>query len=282
MTDSIRVEPLTCAIGAELHNVNLGAASRDAALMAQIRALLLKHRVLFFRDQAISRAEHVAFARCFGELEDHPVAGSDPEHPGLVRIYKSPDSPNDRYENSWHTDATWREKPPFGCVLRCVECPPVGGDTMWANMVLAYEHVPYAGSPPALQNLLGGQVDIMFDGMLTAMPLIKSGKLRAFGYTGSTRSRHLPDVPTMAELGHPQLQFVGWVGVIGPAKLPAAELAKIQAALQKAASAPAVQQKLFETGLEPQVNVDNAALARETREISDRNAGIVKKYGIKL
>jgi taurine dioxygenase len=76
----------------------------------------------------------VAFARRFGELEDHPVAGSDPEYPGLVRIYKSPDSPIDRYENAWHTDATWREAPPFGCVLRCVECPPVGGDTMWANM----------------------------------------------------------------------------------------------------------------------------------------------------
>ena len=68
--------------------------------------------------------------------------GSDPEHPGLVRIYKSPDSPNDRYENAWHTDATWREKPPFGCVLRCVEGPPVGGDTMWANMALAYEKLP--------------------------------------------------------------------------------------------------------------------------------------------
>jgi taurine dioxygenase len=70
------------------------------------------------------------------------VAGSDPENPGLVRIYKSPDTPNDRYENAWHTDATWREKPPMGCVLRCVECPPVGGDTMWANMVLAYENLP--------------------------------------------------------------------------------------------------------------------------------------------
>ena len=110
--------------------------------MAEIRALLLKHQVLFFRDQDITRAEHVAFARHFGELEDHPVAGSDPENPGLVRIYKTPDSPNDRYENAWHTDATWREKPPFGCVLRCVECPPVGGDTMWANMVLAYERLP--------------------------------------------------------------------------------------------------------------------------------------------
>ena len=108
-----RVEQLTCAIGAEVSNVNLGVASKDAGLMAEIRALLLKHRVLFFRDQNISRAEHVAFASYFGELEDHPVAGSDPDHPGLVRIYKSPDAPNDRYENAWHTDTTWHEKPPL-------------------------------------------------------------------------------------------------------------------------------------------------------------------------
>jgi taurine dioxygenase len=142
LPDSIRVEPLTCAIGAELSGVNLGEASRSPALVAEIRALLLKHKVLFFRDQDITRAEHVAFARHFGELEDHPVAGSDPENPGLVRIYKSPETPNDRYENAWHSDASWREQPPFGCVLRCVECPEVGGDTMWANMVLAYEKLP--------------------------------------------------------------------------------------------------------------------------------------------
>ena len=142
LPDSIKAEQLTCAIGAELVNVNLGLASRDPGMVAEIKALLLKHKVLFFRNQDISRAEHVAFARHFGELEDHPVAGSDPEHPGLVRIYKNPESPNDRYENAWHTDATWREKPPLGCVLRCVECPPVGGDTMWANMVLAYEKLP--------------------------------------------------------------------------------------------------------------------------------------------
>src|SRR4029450_6641062 len=128
--------------GAELSNVNLGDAARDDGLFQAVRALLVQHKVLFLRDQDITRAEHVAFARRFGELEDHPVAGSDPENPGLVRIYKSPDQPNDRYENAWHTDATWREKPPFGCVLRCIECPPVGGDTMWVNMVEAYNHLP--------------------------------------------------------------------------------------------------------------------------------------------
>ena len=137
-----RVEPLTCAIGAEVSNVNLGVASHDSGLMAEIRSLLLKHKVLFFRDQDITRAEHVAFARYFGDLEDHPMVGSDPDHPGLVRIYKSPDAPNDRYENAWHSDASWREMPPFGCVLRCVECPEVGGDTMWTNMALAYEKLP--------------------------------------------------------------------------------------------------------------------------------------------
>jgi taurine dioxygenase len=138
----LRVEPLTCAIGAEISGVNLGAAARDDGLFAEVRALLLHHKVLFLRDQDISRAEHVAFARRFGELEGHPVAGSDPDHPGLVRIYKSPDAPADRYENAWHTDATWRDKPPMGCVLRCIECPPVGGDTMWVNMALAYENLP--------------------------------------------------------------------------------------------------------------------------------------------
>ncbi|MGH6623113.1 MAG: TauD/TfdA dioxygenase family protein [Burkholderiaceae bacterium] len=138
----MKVEPLTCTIGALLENVDLGVASREPELAGEIRALLLKHRVLFFRDQDFTRAEHVAFARHFGELEDHPVAGSDPDNPGLVRIYKSPDKPNDRYENSWHTDATWREKPPFGCVLRCIEGPAVGGDTMWVNMVEAYSRLP--------------------------------------------------------------------------------------------------------------------------------------------
>src|SRR5262245_40380212 len=139
---SIRVDPLTCTIGAELSNVSLGDASRDAELFAEIRSLLLKHRVLFFRDQDITRAEHVAFARRFGELEDHPVVGSDPDHPGLVRIYKSLDSKKEHYENAFHCDATWRECPPFGCVLRCVEAPEVGGDTIWVNMVEAYEKLP--------------------------------------------------------------------------------------------------------------------------------------------
>ena len=138
----MHVEQLTCNIGAELSGINIADAIHDDDLFSTIRELLLRHKVLFLRDQEITRGEHVAFAERFGQLEDHPVAGSHPDYPGLVQIYKNPDSPIDRYENAWHSDASWREIPPMGSLLRCVECPPVGGDTMWANMVVAYERLP--------------------------------------------------------------------------------------------------------------------------------------------
>ena len=141
----MRIEPLTCAIGAELVNVNLADAVHDDGLFQEIYAALLQHKVLFLRDQTLdklSRQNHMAFAQKLGELETHPMVPSHPEAPGLVQIYKTPENPPDRYENSWHTDGTFREKPALGCVLRCIECPPVGGDTIWANMALAYEKLP--------------------------------------------------------------------------------------------------------------------------------------------
>ena len=141
-TRAIEVVPLTATIGAELRSVSLAEAARDDALFAELRSLLLQYKVLFVRDQDITRAEHVALAERFGPLEDHPVAGSDPDHPGLVRIYKDLDSKPEHYENAFHCDATWREVPPLGSVLRCVETPPVGGDTIWVNMAEAYRRLP--------------------------------------------------------------------------------------------------------------------------------------------
>lgn len=138
----MKVNQLTCAIGAELEGVSMADAARDDALFAEIKALLLQHKVLFLRDQDITNADHAAFARKFGDLEDHPLTNSVDGEPGIIQIYKSPENPPDRYENSWHIDATWRECPPMGAVLRCIECPPVGGDTMWVNMELAYERLP--------------------------------------------------------------------------------------------------------------------------------------------
>jgi taurine dioxygenase len=138
---TIEAVPLTVHIGAELGNVSLAEAARSDDLFAELKALLLRYKVLFVRDQDITRAEHVALAERFGPLEDHPVAGSDPDHPGLVRIYKDLDSPAEHYENAYHCDATWREAPPMGCVLRCVETPAVGGDTIWVNMAEAYNRL---------------------------------------------------------------------------------------------------------------------------------------------
>ncbi|QSE93748.1 TauD/TfdA family dioxygenase [Rhodococcus pseudokoreensis] len=135
-------EPLTCSIGAELSGVDLAAVVHDDGLFAELRSLLLKYKVLFFRDQEMSRAEHVALAERFGLLEDHPKAGSDPNHPGLVRIYKDLDSPAEHYENAYHCDATWRDNPPMGAILRNIDGPEVGGDTIWVNMALAYERLP--------------------------------------------------------------------------------------------------------------------------------------------
>lgn len=136
------VKQLTCSIGAELSGVDLGEVSGDPALFAELRSLLLTHKVLFFRDQDITRAEHVALAERFGSLESHPQLGCHPEHPGLVQIYKDSGSEPEHYENAFHCDATWRERPPMGAVLRCVETPEVGGDTIWVNMALAYERLP--------------------------------------------------------------------------------------------------------------------------------------------
>ncbi len=162
-----------------------------------------------------------------------------------------------------------------------------GSASHYAGLILSdkaqldMQHIGYPGSPPALQALLGGQLDFMFDGMLTSVPLIKTGKLRAYAFTGKKRSRYLPDVPTTAELGYPDLQFMSWIGLMGSPKLPADVLAKIHAAAQKAASDPSVQQRLSELGMESDVIVDTPALQREDQETYDRNTVTVKKYNIK-
>lgn len=145
---------------------------------------------------------------------------------------------------------------------------------------LGMQHVPYQGSPPALQGIIEGQEDVMFDGMVTSLPMINSGLLRIYAVAGKTRSKHFPDVPTMTELGYGDVQFQGQISLYGSSKLPAPILAKLQATIQKAASAPAVQKKLDELGLEPNVSVDTPALLAEDKRLFARNASIVKKFGI--
>jgi taurine dioxygenase len=134
------IEPLSPALGAEIGGVDLEAASTRPAVVAALRQALLRHKVLFFRDQDISPAAHVAFARAFGPLEIHPVIRHHPEHPELCLLDRG--ARRAANENIFHADTTWRERPSMGSVLRCVECPAVGGDTIWVNMALAWERLP--------------------------------------------------------------------------------------------------------------------------------------------
>jgi taurine dioxygenase len=133
------VQRYTPAIGAEIGNIDLREPLDDDTYLA-LRRALVKFKVLFFRDQDITPAQHVKVARRFGELEIHPMFNNHPDHPELVVFGHGKDSPG--RENIFHSDVSWREVPSMGSMLRCVECPEVGGDTIWVNMVAAYQNLP--------------------------------------------------------------------------------------------------------------------------------------------
>lgn len=129
--------PMGATIGAEIEGVRL-SGDLPADVIAELRAALLAYKVMFFRDQtALTAAEHVAFARRFGDLEVHPFIPANPDHPELVRFEKSADVGG--YENAWHADVTWRECPSMGAVLHAVAVPATGGDTLFCDMHAVYE-----------------------------------------------------------------------------------------------------------------------------------------------
>lgn len=137
-TGTLDIRPLTPAIGAEILGIDLGSAD-IAARIPEIRAALLSHGVIFFRDQNITTAQHIAFARAFGELEIHPATPKDQPNREVLRIEHGPKSRGQ--ENAWHSDVTWRDEPSLGSILLAREVPDCGGDTLFANMHLAYERL---------------------------------------------------------------------------------------------------------------------------------------------
>jgi alpha-ketoglutarate-dependent taurine dioxygenase len=143
---SLEVNRLTPAIGAEVRGLDL-SKPLTPALRAAVREAWLEHLVLFFPDQPLDPDEQVRFAEQFGEVTPaHPVEPAHPEHPDVLPI----DSRKDRVD-FWHTDVTFMARPPTGAVLCAQVVPPTGGDTMWANLRLAYETLA-----PALQQLCDG------------------------------------------------------------------------------------------------------------------------------
>lgn len=136
---TFEIHPLTPAIGTELSGINLSdPLSND--IIADIRQTLLDHKVIFFRDQNLNREQLLGFAKRFGTLEIHPATPKDQPNPEILRIEHGAKSKGQ--ENMWHSDVTWRAEPSLGSVLSALEIPPVGGDTLFANMNLAYEKLP--------------------------------------------------------------------------------------------------------------------------------------------
>ena len=130
------VDPVTPHIGAEIHNLDLSEVLSDS-VMKELEQALLDWKVLFFRDQNIDIEDQKRIARWFGELEVHPTALPGAEHAELIRIEE--DEKKRAHNDLWHSDVTFREKPPLGSILCGREIPPVGGDTMFADMYAAYE-----------------------------------------------------------------------------------------------------------------------------------------------
>jgi tripartite-type tricarboxylate transporter receptor subunit TctC len=114
-------------------------------------------------------------------------------------------------------------------------------------------HIPYKGTGPALLDVVGGQVDLMFAGVSAAMPHVTAGKLRALGVSSPTRLKAIPHIPTIAEAGVPGYEIASWLGVSAPAGTPAAIIQKLNAAIEKAVHAPDFSERLATEGALPQV-----------------------------
>ena len=141
-------------------------------------------------------------------------------------------------------------------------------------------HIPYKGSAPAVTDLLGGQVDSMFDNAPSAMPHIQSSKLRAVGITSAQRSPLLPEVPTLAESGYPNFDVQSWFALAAPAGTPKPIIEKLNAALNKALTAPDVRQRLQELGATPEPGSPEKMRDFATAEVK-RWREVVKASGAK-
>ena len=142
-------------------------------------------------------------------------------------------------------------------------------------------HVPYKGSGPAVSDLLGGQVNYMFDSITSARPHIESGKLRALGLTTAKRSKSLPNVPTLAEAGLPGYEVSPWFAVFMPAATPKDIVAKVNAALLEAMKDPDVVKRFETIGAEP-VGSTPEEMAQHLARESERWTKLIQERGIKL
>jgi len=140
-------------------------------------------------------------------------------------------------------------------------------------------HVGYKGSTAALQDVMGGHVPLMFDGIATSLPMIKAGKVKAIAVSTPKRMPQLPDVPTFHELGYPQMDAIGWMGLWTPPDVPAATQAKIRDAVMKVLADPALRTRLLETGFDNGAGATPEELQKGLQADSERVGRVLKSIG---
>ncbi len=142
-------------------------------------------------------------------------------------------------------------------------------------------HIPYKGSGPAVTDLIGGHVQVMFDSITSALPHVRAGNLKALGVTSARRSSILPEVPTIAEAGVPGYEVNPWFGLLAPAGTPPAIIAKVQTEIARVLELPDVKEKLAGIGAEPIGSTPEAFASHLASETATWDA-LVKKTGIQL
>ncbi len=149
---SISITRIAGALGAEIGNIDL-SKDLDDSTVAEVRKAWLEHKVIFFRDQDITPAQHLKFARCFGDVVEYPMVKGLDEAPEIVPVMKLAHETHN-FGGMWHSDTSYLENPPMGAILVARELPPYGGDTLFSNMVLAYERLS-DGMKEMLSGLIG-------------------------------------------------------------------------------------------------------------------------------
>jgi tripartite-type tricarboxylate transporter receptor subunit TctC len=145
---------------------------------------------------------------------------------------------------------------------------------------LAITHIPYKGTAPALADLLGGQVDLMFDNLGVSLPHVKSGKLKALAVASRGRFRGLPEVPAMSEVLK-GFESVAWFGIVAPPRTPDAVAQKVAAGVQEALKAPDVQKRLADLSAEP-MGLGPAETAAFMKQEVERWGAVVRAAGVKV
>jgi len=168
---TLDIRPIAVALGAEIHGIDL-AGTLDDGTVAAIRRALLDHLVIFFREQELPPERFLAFARRFGEPTEYPLVKGIEGYPDIIQVAKL-EHETVNFGGVWHSDTTYLQTPPMGSMLVAREVPPVGGDTLFANMYLAYETLS-DGMKRLLDGLKGVSSSVKADATRTREDRIKS------------------------------------------------------------------------------------------------------------